>query len=205
MPTVLVLGGTGFLGRNFVEYFASLKEWDITATHFTRTPWNYDIAEWIKVDLRKEEEVARAISNFDVVIQAAATTSGMVHKVNVESAPSQLLVPKGSDSPVNPTCSIIGYSTPAADRAVRSAASFGSARRRACCEGSTANTRVTSAGYTEALAPEPNPISTMTPSKPEIAFSRHGSISALAHITSTIRGKTRSSYRLPKRQFISAG
>ena len=77
MPTVLVLGGTGFLGRNFVEYFASLKEWDITATHFTRTPWNYDIAEWIKVDLRKEEEVARAIINFVVVIQAAATTSGI--------------------------------------------------------------------------------------------------------------------------------
>lgn len=77
MPTVLVLGGTGFIGRNFVEYFASLQEWEITATHFTRTPWNYDIAKWIKVDLRKEEEVTRTISNFDVVIQAAATTSGI--------------------------------------------------------------------------------------------------------------------------------
>jgi len=73
---LLICGATGFIGRNAVEHFAKNPEFDVHAVRFNRQ--EYDIANvtWHKADLRNPQEVERIIQGVDIIIQAAATTSG---------------------------------------------------------------------------------------------------------------------------------
>ena len=50
MKKILVCGGSGFIGQNIVNYFAS-KNYKIFATYNTKKPKNTLGAKWIKVDL----------------------------------------------------------------------------------------------------------------------------------------------------------
>ncbi len=77
---ILICGATGFIGRNFLNYFGSRKGQKIRAVYNVRPP--FDVShlpaeiEWVKADLRAPGDVEKAMDNVSVVIQAAATTSG---------------------------------------------------------------------------------------------------------------------------------
>lgn len=71
------MGATGFIGRNLVEYFSrKTNEYQLFAT-YNKKP-NYDISnvKWLKADLTIREDLIDIFSDIDIVIQAAATTSG---------------------------------------------------------------------------------------------------------------------------------
>ncbi len=79
---ILVLGGTGFIGRNMLEHFAKLGH-EIHAVHHLRAPYEMDGVEWHRADLRDDSyTLKKLIENTDIVIHAAATTSGSRDIVN---------------------------------------------------------------------------------------------------------------------------
>ena len=81
---VLVLGGTGFIGRNLLT---NLMNYDIKlfATFYQKLPWTQNKKiTWNQVDLTQAAEVKALFSSqkFDLIIQCAATTSGISDTVN---------------------------------------------------------------------------------------------------------------------------
>jgi nucleoside-diphosphate-sugar epimerase len=73
---VLICGATGFIGRNLVEALRDRQDMEIHAVHFTRPAYSVQGVTWHQADLRDEKSVAALLRGMDVVIQAAATTSG---------------------------------------------------------------------------------------------------------------------------------
>ena len=79
---VLVCGATGFIGRNTVEYLSQRTDINLIAVEHEKPRFDCPNVEWITADLTRQEDVARALHNIDIVIQAAATTSGAGDIVN---------------------------------------------------------------------------------------------------------------------------
>ena len=79
---ILVCGATGFIGRNLVEHFARKYEYDIRAVEHQSPRFEYPGVEWVKADLTRQEDANRVIRGIDIVIQAAATTSGVADIIN---------------------------------------------------------------------------------------------------------------------------
>lgn len=75
-PVMLIAGATGFIGRNMAEHFVN-KGYQVTGIHHKRVPYDLDGMSWIQADLRNPDDVFRALKGVDVLIQAAATTSGV--------------------------------------------------------------------------------------------------------------------------------
>ena len=73
--TILVLGASGFIGKNIAQRLSKRKDVIVYGTYLTNKPEIKNIT-LIKADLRKEREVDRIIAGKDIVIQAAAVTSG---------------------------------------------------------------------------------------------------------------------------------
>lgn len=78
---IAVCGATGFIGRNVVAALARKggpREGgaEIVAVHHARPPYEMPGVRWIAADLTREEGARAAVAGADVVIQAAATTSG---------------------------------------------------------------------------------------------------------------------------------
>jgi len=75
---VLVCGATGFMGRNIAEFFENLEGYEVYATGLKRKLENWNSNRFYQVDLTNRQEVKALFESnkFDVVIQAAATTSG---------------------------------------------------------------------------------------------------------------------------------
>jgi nucleoside-diphosphate-sugar epimerase len=73
---VLVCGATGFIGRNLVETLAKRADLEIHALRFTRPAYSIPGVTWHQGDLREASVVNGLLQGMDVVIQAAATTSG---------------------------------------------------------------------------------------------------------------------------------
>lgn len=73
---ILILGGTGFIGHNLVERFSKNPEYKVYATHFKREAPAYDGVTWVRCDLRDPAQCDRLLAGKDIVVQAAATTSG---------------------------------------------------------------------------------------------------------------------------------
>lgn len=72
---VLILGSSGFIGRNLAERFAKKDDLEVYGTYLTEKPQIKGIT-LKKVDLTNASEVDQIIKGKDIVIQAAAVTSG---------------------------------------------------------------------------------------------------------------------------------
>ncbi|MDB5410639.1 MAG: fcl [Rhodospirillales bacterium] len=73
---ILICGATGFIGRNLVERLAARPDLEVHAVRFTRPEYACAGVRWHQADLRRMEEVEKLVAGIDVLIQAAATTSG---------------------------------------------------------------------------------------------------------------------------------
>ena len=82
MKKLLILGGTGFIGRNLVNYYSAKNEFEVYATNFHRDPFEVPNVNFIKADLTNKNDVHNCLKGMDIVIQTAATTSGANDIVN---------------------------------------------------------------------------------------------------------------------------
>lgn len=76
MRNILICGSTGFIGRNLAEYFSRKKEFKVYGTYFGSSALNNKKIESLKVDLTSQKQVDQVTKNMDIIIHAAATTSG---------------------------------------------------------------------------------------------------------------------------------
>jgi len=74
--TMLVCGGTGFLGHNIAERFANHPGYEVHATCFQRPSWHHPNITWHQIDLCNGAMVGMLMNHMDIVVQAAAVTSG---------------------------------------------------------------------------------------------------------------------------------
>ena len=72
---LLILGASGFIGKNLALHFVKNKKFKVIGTYFHKKIFIKGI-KLIKCDLTKKHETDKIIKNSDIVIQAAATTSG---------------------------------------------------------------------------------------------------------------------------------
>lgn len=77
MKKLLILGATGFIGRNCIEYFIKNSDFKICGTYFNSPPLNYKNIQMVKADLTNKDNVHQVIQGMDLVIQCAAVTSGI--------------------------------------------------------------------------------------------------------------------------------
>ena len=73
---ILVCGSTGFIGRNTTEVFAADGSFEVYGTYFRSEPIKSSGIKMIRADLTNKDDVSKAVEGKDIVIQAAATTSG---------------------------------------------------------------------------------------------------------------------------------
>lgn len=73
---LLVCGATGFIGRNIAEHFARNEDYEVYGTYFKSSPLGNDKIKMICADLTNRTDVERTIEGINILIQAAATTSG---------------------------------------------------------------------------------------------------------------------------------
>ena len=77
MKKILICGATGFIGRNLLDFYSKKAEYTIRATHFQRPAVSgYPNVEWIRCDLRDPNQIKEALTDVDIIMQFAATTTG---------------------------------------------------------------------------------------------------------------------------------
>ena len=94
MKKILICGATGFVGKNITIVLAKNKNYKIHAVRFKRPA--YETSKnviWHKADLRNPNSVDKLIKGMDIVIQAAATTSG---SKDIVSKPTAFNCSRGS-------------------------------------------------------------------------------------------------------------
>jgi nucleoside-diphosphate-sugar epimerase len=74
---MLVCGATGFIGRNIAEYFASNSDYEVYGTYCNSKPFKHPDIALLEADLTEKKDVDRVVQDKDVIIQAAANTSGV--------------------------------------------------------------------------------------------------------------------------------
>lgn len=73
---LLVMGATGFVGRNALEHFAKDGQYQVFGLCNKRPKFSVPGVEWLQGDMTKSEDVERVVKGMNVIVQAAATTSG---------------------------------------------------------------------------------------------------------------------------------
>lgn len=74
---ILICGSTGFIGRNIAESFSENDDFEVYGTYLTSKPFDTHRITMVKSDLTKSDDVDNIIKDMDIIIQAAATTSGV--------------------------------------------------------------------------------------------------------------------------------
>ena len=72
----LVCGATGFIGRNIAESLAERDELEVYGTYLNSEPLDNPRIRMIRADLTNKDDVKQLVKGMDIIIQAAATTSG---------------------------------------------------------------------------------------------------------------------------------
>ena len=77
---VLVCGATGFIGRNILERLAERPDLDVTGVVHRTAPegalTTHSGIRLVEADLTNKDDVARVLRGQDILIQAAAVTTG---------------------------------------------------------------------------------------------------------------------------------
>lgn len=73
---ILICGATGFIGRNIAQTLVQRRDFEITGVYNRRSPYELSGMKWVKADLTDHRDVTRVIAGVDIIVQAAATTSG---------------------------------------------------------------------------------------------------------------------------------
>jgi GDP-L-fucose synthase len=73
---ILICGATGFIGRNIAEALAKADDLQVYGTYLKSSPLYDSKIKMLKADLTNKDEVNAVIRNMDIIVQAAATTSG---------------------------------------------------------------------------------------------------------------------------------
>lgn len=73
---ILICGSTGFIGRNTAEFFAENDNFRVYGTYLRANPLKNPKIKMLKADLTNKDDVNRIMEGMDVIIQAAAATSG---------------------------------------------------------------------------------------------------------------------------------
>lgn len=73
---VLICGATGFIGRNLTEQLSKRPDLEIHAVRYQREEYHCPNITWHQADLRNPAACEALLKNMDILIQAAATTSG---------------------------------------------------------------------------------------------------------------------------------
>lgn len=73
---VLVCGVTGFIGRNMAEALAARDDLEVVGVYLKSDPFEHPRIKMVRADLTDPKEIQRVLNGVDIVIQAAATTSG---------------------------------------------------------------------------------------------------------------------------------
>ncbi|MEK6825662.1 MAG: SDR family NAD(P)-dependent oxidoreductase [Nanoarchaeota archaeon] len=73
---VLICGATGFIGRNIAEALLSREDIELYGTFYKTLPWNHSKITFLQADLTQKADIEKIIPGMDIIIQAAATTSG---------------------------------------------------------------------------------------------------------------------------------
>lgn len=73
---ILICGGTGFIGRNIAEAVAKNKNYEVFATYNKTKPEKHDRIKMVRADLTHAKQVEKVVKGMDIVVQAAAVTSG---------------------------------------------------------------------------------------------------------------------------------
>ena len=78
---IIVCGGNGFIGYNILNELIKNKNYNVYAT-YNHSHKNLKKVKWIKVNLLNEKKVKKILKNKDIVIQAAAITTGSKDVIN---------------------------------------------------------------------------------------------------------------------------
>jgi len=73
---VLICGATGFIGRNIAESLMKREDMEVFGTYLNSKPMSDPKIKMLKTDLTNRDDVNRVVEGMDIIIQAAATTSG---------------------------------------------------------------------------------------------------------------------------------
>ena len=73
---LLICGATGFIGRNLLNAYRNDTDYEVFALYRAAPIADYADVTWVQGDLRDPAQVDRCVRGMDVILQAAATTSG---------------------------------------------------------------------------------------------------------------------------------
>ena len=76
MIRVVVLGATGFVGRNVAQSLARDPAYDVVAVRHERPSYDFPRLKWIEADLTVERDVSATLAGAQIVVHAAAATAG---------------------------------------------------------------------------------------------------------------------------------
>ncbi len=80
MKTITICGATGFIGSNLVRKLS--KNYKVFAIYNKKKPFKNKNVKWLKADLRKFKDCLKVTAKSNIIIQAAATTSGSKDIIN---------------------------------------------------------------------------------------------------------------------------